>query len=157
VPLSENNRLPRNFRWLENSKVAGCGRPESEDELKALKGQGIRVIVSLTGAPLNPQTVSRLGFDYVHSPLSGAPRVEELEQILRVVGDENAQSKPVVVHCGEGLGRTGTVLAAYLIKHGLGADEAIKLVREKQRSSIQTLEQEKVLHDFEKLVHSDSA
>ena len=141
--------LPRNFGWLDGL-VAGCGRPESESELKALKEEGIGAIVSLTGTPLNPDAVSRFGFGYLHSPLSGTPSVEQLDQILRFVEQTNATSKRVLVHCGEGKGRTGTVLAAYLISNGLGAGEAIRIVRERRPGSIQTLEQENVLHEFEK-------
>ena len=144
--------LPRNFGWLDGSKVAGCGRPESESELKALKEEGIGAIVSLTGTPLNPDAVSRFGFGYLHSPISGTPSIEQLDQILRFVEQSNAASKRVLVHCGEGKGRTGTVLAAYLISNGLGADEAIRVVRERRPGSIQTLEQENVLYEFEKFV-----
>ena len=150
IRLADN--LPRNFGWLEGFKIAGSGRPESESELKALKEEGIGAVVSLTGTPLNPDAVSRFGFGYLHSPLSGTTTVEQLEQILRFVEQSNAASEPVLVHCGEGKGRTGTVLAAYLISHGLGADEAIRTIRKKRPGSIQTLEQEKVLHEFEKFM-----
>jgi len=150
--LTDKSSLPRNFGWLEHSRLAGCGRPESEAELRALKGQGIRAIVSLTGTPLNPETVGRFEFDYLHSHMSGAPTIEQLDQILRFVEQKNAQSKPVLVHCGEGKGRTGTVLAAYLIHHGLKAADAIGIVREKRPGSIQTLEQEEVLQEFEKFM-----
>jgi atypical dual specificity phosphatase len=84
--------------------------------------------------------------------MSGAPTIEQLDQILRFVEQKNVQSKPVLVHCGEGKGRTGTVLAAYLIHHGLKAADAIGIVREKRPGSIQTLEQEEVLQEFEKFM-----
>jgi atypical dual specificity phosphatase len=141
--------LPRNFGWIEYSKLAGSGRPDSEGELKALKEEGIRAIVSLTGTPLNPDIVRRLGFEYLHSHMSGEPTVEQFRELVRFVERMNAQSKPVLVHCGEGIGRTGTVLAAYLIYHGDRAGEAIGKVRKKRPGSVQTLEQEKALHEFE--------
>lgn len=147
--MSEKNNLPRNFGWLEPSKVAGSGRPESEEELRALKEQGIGAIVSLTGTPLSPEIVSRFGFAYLHSHIPETPTIDQLDQILRFVEQENAQSRPVLVHCGEGKGRTGAVLAAYLVHRGLGADEAIRMVREKRPGSIQTLEQEKAVRLFE--------
>ena len=141
---------PRNFSWLEQGKVAGCARPETEAELEVVKQQGGRAIVSLTGTPLNPEVVNRLGFDYLHSHISGAPSVEQLDDILKFIEQKNTQSKPVLVHCGEGKGRTGTVLAAYLVHHGLSADEAIRVVREKRPGSIENLEQENVIHELEK-------
>jgi atypical dual specificity phosphatase len=148
--LADKIDLPRNFGWLDRSKLAGSGRPESKSELAALKQEEIVAIVSLTGTPLNPDAIHQHGFEYLHSPLSGTPTIEQLDQILEFVECMNATSKRVLVHCGEGQGRTGTILAAYLISHGLGADEAIRVVREKRPGSIQTLQQETVLREFEK-------
>ena len=122
----------------------------NEAELKAVKEQGVQAIVSLTGTPLSPNVVSRLGFQYLHSHISGAPSIEQLDHIIQFVERENAHSKPVLVHCGEGKGRTGTVLAAYLVYHGLSADEAIRMVREKRPGSIENLEQENAVREFEK-------
>jgi len=149
--MNEESLLPKNFSWLELSKLAGCARPESEAELKAVKEQGIRAIISLTGTPLIPDVIRRLGFDYLHSHMSGSPTTKQLEELVEFIEHEINQSKPVLVHCGEGKGRTGTVLAAYLVKHGLSADEAIRSVREKRPGSIQTVEQEKALEELEKI------
>jgi atypical dual specificity phosphatase len=148
--LTVDTNLPGNFSWLEKSKIAGCARPVTEAELKAVKEQGVQAIVSLTGTPLSPNVVSRLGFEYLHSHISGAPSIEQLDHIIQFVERENAHSKPVLVHCGEGKGRTGTVLAAYLVYHGLSADEAIRMVREKRPGSIENLEQENAVREFEK-------
>ncbi len=146
--------LPRDFSWLEQAKVAGCARPETEAELKGVKYQGVRAIVSLTGTPLSPEVVKRLGFDYLHSHISGTPSTNQLNEIVRFIEKKNAASKPVLVHCGEGKGRTGTVLAAYLVYHGLGSDEAIKRVREKRPGSIENLEQENAVRQYEKRLRS---
>jgi atypical dual specificity phosphatase len=122
----------------------------TEAELKAVKEEGVQAIISLTGTPLNPDIVSRIGFEYLHSHISGAPSIEQLDEIVKFVEQMNAQSKSVLVHCGEGKGRTGTVLAAYLVYHGLSADEAIRVVREKRPGSIENLEQENAIREFEK-------
>ena len=150
--MVDKTNLPRNFGWFSGTELAGCGRPESEAEMEALKKEGVGAIVSLTGTPLNPDVVSRFGFGYLHSPLSGTPSVEQIDQILRFVEQTHAASQRVLVHCGEGKGRTGTVLAAYLVSHGLAADDAIRVVRERRPGSVQTLEQENVLHEFENFV-----
>ncbi len=146
--------LPRNFSWLEQHMVAGCARPETESQLEGVRNQGVKAIISLTGTPLNPEIVNRLGFDYLHAHISGAPSTNQLEEIIRFIDEKNAQSKPVLVHCGEGTGRTGTVLAAYLVCHGLGAEEAIKRVREKRPRSIENLEQENAVRKYEKTLRS---
>jgi atypical dual specificity phosphatase len=144
--------LPKNFSWLEQDKVAGSARPESEAELEGLKKLGIKAIVSLTGTPLNPGVVSRLGFEYLHAHISGAPTIDQLDDIVRFIELKNTESNPVLVHCGEGIGRTGTVLAAYLLYHGLGAEDAIERVRELRPGSIQNLEQENAIREYERTI-----
>ena len=141
--------LPRNFSWLEDSKVAGSARPETEFDLESVKQEGIGTKISLTGTPLNPQTVRRLGFEYLHSHISGAPALDQLNEIIQFINEQNSSSRSVLVHCAEGMGRTGTVLAAYLVSHGFGADEAIRRVREKRPGSILTSEQEMAIHEFQ--------
>jgi atypical dual specificity phosphatase len=148
--LSEPPVLPKNFSWLIESRLAGCARPESEAELNGLKHEGVKAIVSLTGTPLYPEPVHRLGFEYLHSHISGAPSPIQLHEIIQFIDEQNTQSKPVLVHCAEGKGRTGTVLAAYLVYKGRSADDAIKKVREKRPGSIENLDQENVVRLFER-------
>lgn len=153
--MGQVSTLPRNFSWIESSVLAGCGRPESVAELEAAKREGVGAIVSLTGTPLSPEVIDRLGFAYLHSPLSAIPSIQQLTQIIQFIESQKSQSHPVLVHCGEGIGRTGTVLAAYLVYHGMRADDAIRVVREKRSGSIQTVEQENIVREFEKVVSSE--
>lgn len=149
------SNLPRNFTWLEPLVLAGCGRPESVTELEAAKREGVAAVISLTGTPLNPEVIRRLGLAYMHSPLPAIPSTQQLTQITQFIESQKSQSNPVLVHCGEGKGRTGTVLAAYLVYNGTHADEAIQVVREKRPGSIQTAEQETAVREFEKVVIKD--
>jgi len=154
--LVEESRLPKNFSWLVEAKLAGCARPETEAELRGLHAAGIKAIISLTGTPLYPEPVRRLGFEYLHSHISGTPTTFQLSEILDFIEARNDESKPVVVHCAEGKGRTGTVLAAYLVSKGLAAWEAVSKVRELRPGSIQTVEQETAIRHFEKAVRESS-
>ena len=52
------------------------------------------------------------------------------------------------MHCGAGIGRTGTMIACYLVDKGFSAEEAIQLVRQARPGSIETREQEQVIHDL---------
>jgi len=154
--LLEESRLPRNFSWLVESKLAGCARPETEAELRGLRAAGIKAIISLTGTPLYPEPVRRLGFEYLHSHISGTPSPFQLSEMLDFIEARNRESKPVLVHCTEGKGLTGSVLAAYLVSKGLPADQAIVKVRELRPGSIQTAEQENAIHHFEKAMRENS-
>ena len=55
----------------------------------------------------------------------------------------------VVVHCGAGLGRTGTMLAAYLVHTGLSAEDALKEVRLRRPGAIESRTQEDAVRDYE--------
>jgi atypical dual specificity phosphatase len=59
--------------------------------------------------------------------------------------------KPVLVHCAAGKGRTGAVLAAYMIKkENLAADQAIEKIRLMRPGSVQSITQETALSMYEK-------
>jgi atypical dual specificity phosphatase len=73
-----------------------------------------------------------------------------LSEIVEFIEARNAEAKPVLVHCGEGKGRTGTVLAAYLVSKGATADEAIERVRELRPGSIENVDQENAIRLLEK-------
>ena len=62
-------------------------------------------------------------------------------------------NEPVMVHCLAGLGRTGTILACYLIKYEkMSSDDAITRIRKQRPGSIQSYVQEEIIFRFEKFV-----
>ena len=60
-----------------------------------------------------------------------------------------AQGQVLAVHCLGGIGRTGTVLAAWLVREGLTAVEALRRVRLIDAQYVQTAEQEEFLQRYE--------
>ena len=52
-----------------------------------------------------------------------------VEDLLLEMDQRLASGKTVVVHCAGGLGRTGTIAGCYLRATGLGADEALQIVK----------------------------
>ncbi len=62
---------------------------------------------------------------------------------------------PVAVHCIAGLGRTGTILACYLVGQGISAEEAITTIRKWRPGSIEISEQEAVIYEYERFLLKD--
>jgi atypical dual specificity phosphatase len=64
------------------------------------------------------------------------------------------RNMPVVVHCLAGLGRTGSILACYLVSMEMPANNAISSIREWRPGSIETLEQEAVVYEYEHFINT---
>ncbi len=80
-------------------------------------------------------------------PSSTATLMTLIREILQAV----ERSQTVVVHCREGLGRSGLVVAACLVARGYSADEAFFYVRDTRPGSIDTLEQENFVRRVAKI------
>ncbi len=126
--------------WIEPGKLAASGIPLGMRDIEALHDQGMRAVVSLTEHPLTvqrdvlPDAFTRFDLVYLHSPIKDqyAPDIAQAEAIIRHINQMNDQNRPVLVHCYAGSGRTGTILHAYYLAHGLNLDEAKAQVRSRR-------------------------
>jgi atypical dual specificity phosphatase len=141
-----------NFGWLLEGQLAGSARPLSADALEALYAAGVRVLLNLGERPLPDEWLARAGVRATDLPVADftAPTLEQLETATTVVEQSRAAGQPVAVCCGAGLGRTGTVLAACLVRRGRTAAEAIAEVRARRPGSIETPDQEVAVAAYER-------
>ena len=124
--------------------------PEASDDLTWLRRHGIEVLISLTEEPPPRHWVNDAGLLVVNVPVPDmeAPSDRQLDHLLETIRKANAAGMGVVVHCGAGLGRTGTVLAAYFVSQGLNPQDAVEKVRSLRPGSVETVEQERAIERF---------
>lgn len=121
-----------------------------EDELPELHSAGIRAVVSLLNIPSDAAVFESAGFAFLCLPVpdGGAPTLAQAEEFVRFVAGHQAAQRPVAVHCEAGLGRTGTMLAAYLVAQGQSVEEAISQIRALEKAAIETPRQVAFLEQF---------
>lgn len=122
-----------------------------DDELPVLWHSGIRAVVGLLNIPSAPETFRSAGFDYCWLPIvdGGIPTREQFEEFLRFMHKQAASRNPVVAHCVAGLGRTGVLLAAYLVTQGQDPQTAVLAVRSVRPGAVETRRQVEFLFEVE--------
>ena len=134
---------PYGFTWIDKPLLAALARPDAAEELRWLRQQGIQVLVSLTEDPLRRDWVNDAGLMMYHVPMEDmeAPTQEQLDACVSAINRALERNLGVAVHCEAGLGRTGTVLAAFFVIKGMSAANAVARIRRLRPGSIETDEQ----------------
>jgi protein tyrosine phosphatase (PTP) superfamily phosphohydrolase (DUF442 family) len=110
-----------NLRVVDDRLVIGA-QPTPE-HYRELASRGVTGVINLrTGGPADPvrddpALLASLGVHHASVPIPDghAPTAAQLRQILDRVAQADG---PSYVHCGGGVGRAGSVAAAYLAAHG---------------------------------------
>ncbi|GAX78765.1 hypothetical protein CEUSTIGMA_g6202.t1 [Chlamydomonas eustigma] len=172
--------LPRNTSWLIQGRLMASSTPKSRDQILAFAHLGVGVVITLTEETPLPAswfhntTVSN---QFVPVPNYHPPSERQMDLIMESMEKSMAAGLAVLVHCGGGKGRAGTVIACFMCKHGMQlmsranlfataaaagmdpqaspvmtAGEAVKQLRTLRPGSIETKHQEEFVGTYSGLL-----
>ncbi|KAF8603156.1 ATP dependent DNA ligase [Ceratobasidium sp. AG-I] len=169
-PTTTQFVLPRFFRWIVPFYMALMSTPRNAEDIAALASPhvGVRHIITLTEETPLPslwfEQPSAVSIRHTHIPVPNykPPSLEQMDIILRRIYE--AGGSPVLIHCGGGKGRAGTVAACYLAAFGfapipnqelsseaspaMSAGEAIAAIRSMRPGSLETSQQEDFVKEW---------
>ena len=126
-------------------------------DLQIIKKQKVKIVVSL----LPDNEKNKLGLDdliwskeeveYIQFPINDfsvppKKKFNELKKLISFIKENLMLSKPVLIHCNGGKGRSGMIAA--LVLKAMKEKDPIKKVREKVIGAIETEEQEIFVKDW---------
>jgi atypical dual specificity phosphatase len=147
---------PTGFNWIVPGRLAGCAEPgvfsAIDYDMGLLRNMGITHLITLTDKDLDQNALARNKLSNLHLPIHDreAPSMAQTYMLVRRMQVLLDQGSVLAVHCRAGIGRTGTILAAWLIREGgLSATHGIERLRTICRTYVQTQAQEQFLQNFE--------
>lgn len=169
--------MPANLYWVAGpwpGKLGLAARPRGgewlKDEVSAWKKAGIHTVLSLLTSDeertldlaSEEQQVKAQGIRFLSFPIPDRQVPESrmaLSQTLETVERDLASGNNVLLHCRQGIGRTGLVAAALLLTKGFDADLALRRITEARGIRVpETAEQLRWIEQFASALagtHSD--
>lgn len=144
-----------NFSWLVDEEIAGHSAPTADDDLNYLREKGITALVRMAESnkvQVTPPQIEKAGFIDCHEPVPdfSAPKQDQIDRMIAFISESVATGKAVGVSCGAGIGRTGVVLACYLVSKCHTAEQAMEEVKYKRGTDIETTDQKEAVRSYAK-------
>ncbi|SDN93814.1 Protein-tyrosine phosphatase [Desulfonauticus submarinus] len=129
----------KSINWVTANLAEGPA-PTTIRQINFLKNNGIQAILNLCAeCPWIVENERKAGFEVYFLPVEDedVPSWDELEKALTWLEENIFLGKKVYIHCKYGIGRTGTILAAYLCRRGMSlkqVESVLKSLRAKPES-----------------------
>eukprot|EP01104_Vermistella_antarctica_P013733 TRINITY_DN4203_c2_g1_i1.p1 TRINITY_DN4203_c2_g1~~TRINITY_DN4203_c2_g1_i1.p1 ORF type:complete len:270 (+),score=43.44 TRINITY_DN4203_c2_g1_i1:155-964(+) len=148
------NGVPKNFSPVIEGSLYGMALPVDRGQMEHIeKEHNVRLVVSAIETKNCPPVdmflsqVKQYHINWRDHAVPTEAQVNEVLDVMNIVITND--KKAVAVHCFAGKGRTGTLLACYLVRYcGHGAAQSIGKVRTCRPGSIETIDQERFIFDF---------
>lgn len=129
--------VPR--RLLAGAYPGARDAADAEARVARFLEAGVTMFVDLTEAgelapyalllPDGVRTIRKAVQDF------SCPRPGEMDRILDLIDAELESGETVYVHCRGGLGRTGTVVGCWLVRHGMHGEQALEWIATVRRDA----------------------
>jgi hypothetical protein len=143
--------------WVEPGRLLAGPYPAAQTEegtrarLHALIEVGVSVFVDLTEPheyapyiPLALEEAGRVGrrVRYVRLPIVnfGVPERDHMRAILDTIDAALFAGEIVYVHCMGGIGRTGTTVGCWLVRHGQPGEDALQAIERLRGDGVESPE-----------------
>ncbi|MSQ06189.1 MAG: protein tyrosine phosphatase [Dehalococcoidia bacterium] len=136
------------FSWILEGSLAGAEGPTTPQDLLFFKRNDILALIRMEQRTISGEPWSLVDM-FEPVPDFTPPNLEQIQRMVKFIKLQiETWERPVVVTCAAGIGRTGTVLACYLVSTGYAPEDAIQFVRGLRPGSIQTRAQQDAVHDY---------
>ncbi|MCS7102695.1 MAG: dual specificity protein phosphatase family protein [Candidatus Korarchaeum sp.] len=152
--------------WIVPNELAISRIPTRRDDIKLLKSLGCKALVCLAtereiapfwGGILTYESfVISEGMDFYFLPVEpgGAPGLREMIDLLTWISSRASKGNSVAVHCFAGIGRAGTVAAAYLVfTRNMTPQAALDYVRRLRPNALESQKQEEAVIQLSSVVN----
>jgi len=119
------------LKWITPHVAIGHA-PHSQADLDSIKTKGVEAVLNLCAECYDLHAIEAAAGLVVHwLPVSDedAPELSDAQDALNWMDTMLTEDKKVLVHCRFGVGRTGTLMVAWLLKQGYTLDDALEMLR----------------------------